>query len=274
MADLLYHGNSPENFLSTCGSDNFDSLVANSILDKSSTFKVMQMSQYSFSSISTQSSSLSQSSIIAQKPLNAAKYQQIIEQFDKLENSSQGKSRSKSSLSSSQISQKKINVIKLTDWVVNDLWKDAFELYQLQNEDAEYLEKCSFYLEDNKRIRISFASYVKRLKELTECSDNCFILALLLFDRLNKKKKLNYSRINVHKLMAICLWLSVKFYEDINFTDAYYAQKIAGIPLEELISLQFELLELLNYRLFISPQRFSHFMKLINSLIQSGAVNA
>ncbi|EAR92873.2 amine-terminal domain cyclin (macronuclear) [Tetrahymena thermophila SB210] len=273
MTDL-YHGNSPEHFLSTCGSDNFDSIVANSISDKNCTLKAKQMSQSSLSSVSTSSSSLSQSSIIAQKPLNAAKYQQIIEQFDKLENSNKSKSSSKSSISSSQISQKKINVIKLTDWVVNDLWKDAFELYQLQNEDAEYLENCSFYLEENKRIKISFASYVKRLKELTECSDNCFILALLLFDRLNKKKKLNYSRINVHKLMAICLWLSVKFYEDINFTDAYYAQKIAGIPLEELISLQFELLELLNYRLFISPQRFNHFMKLINSLIQSGAVNA
>ena len=26
-----------------------------------------------------------------------------------------------------------------------------------------------------------------------------------------------------HRLMAVCLWLSVKFYEDINFTDAHYA---------------------------------------------------
>lgn len=37
--------------------------------------------------------------------------------------------------------------------------------------------------------------------------------------------------------MAICLWLSVKFYEDIHFSDAFYAEKIAGIPLKELISL-------------------------------------
>jgi len=74
--------------------------------------------------------------------------------------------------------------------------------------------------------------------------------------------------------MAVCLWLSVKFYEDLNFTDAHYALKIAGIPLNELVSLQFELLELLNYRLLITSAKFNHFIKLIQSLIFSGAVIA
>jgi len=37
--------------------------------------------------------------------------------------------------------------------------------------------------------------------------------------------------------MAVCLWLSVKFYEDLNFTDGRYAEKIAGIPTKELVSL-------------------------------------
>lgn len=60
--------------------------------------------------------------------------------------------------------------------------------------------------------------------------------------------------------MAVCLWLSVKFYEDINFTDAYYAEKVAGIPLKELVELQFELLDLLNWRLLISRSRFNHFV--------------
>lgn len=37
--------------------------------------------------------------------------------------------------------------------------------------------------------------------------------------------------------MAVCLWLSVKFYEDINFSDAYFAEKVAGISFKELVSL-------------------------------------
>lgn len=74
--------------------------------------------------------------------------------------------------------------------------------------------------------------------------------------------------------MAVCLWLSVKFYEDINFTDAYYATKIAGLTTKELISLQFDLLELLNYRLFISTHRFNHFVSLVQSLLTSSALLA
>lgn len=89
--------------------------------------------------------------------------------------------------------------MKLSDWVVNDLWKDAYELYAAEHYDVEFLKNCSFYFQDNRRVKIPFVAYVKRLKELTECSDNCFLLALLLFDRLNKKKRLIYTRLNVHK---------------------------------------------------------------------------
>ncbi len=57
--------------------------------------------------------------------------------------------------------------------------------------------------------------------------------------------------------------LAVKFYEDEVHKNNYYAQ-VAGISCEELLNLEKEFLEILNFKLFINEQEIDGLKNLIN----------
>lgn len=89
------------------------------------------------------------------------------------------------------------------------------------------------------------------------CSNSCFIFALILLDRLqtvNPIFVLNPK--NVHKLLMTAILISVKCCDDEYYKQSYYA-KVAGLKLKELNALEVSFLENLNFSTFVSPEEFN-----------------
>jgi len=112
---------------------------------------------------------------------------------------------------------------------------------------------------------ISVTDYLMRLQEYFQCSDSCFVFALLYIDRvLTKHKKIHVTLYNIHRLYLAALVISVKFYEDEYFPNEYYAE-IGGITRPEINKLEAEFLKLLNYKLIISSEFYDKYIKIMET---------
>ena len=60
---------------------------------------------------------------------------------------------------------------------------------------------------------------------------------------------------NIHRLLFIAIISAIKYNEDECYTNSYYA-KVGGISLSEINRLEFDLLKLIQYSLFVSDANF------------------
>ena len=72
---------------------------------------------------------------------------------------------------------------------------------------------------------------------ITGCSKPCFILALILVDKLGKEnEKIILNSDNIYKAYSIALLIAIKSHEDLHFTNRVYAA-IFGMKIDALNSL-------------------------------------
>jgi len=99
-------------------------------------------------------------------------------------------------------------------------------------------------------------AYLTRLSTYFQCSNECFVLGLVYINRiLRLYPSLRICKLNVHRLVLTSLVLAMKFFDDVHYQNAYYA-KVGGIQTKEMNNLEFEFLQLLNWKLHVSPLEF------------------
>lgn len=104
--------------------------------------------------------------------------------------------------------------------------------------------------------KIKVKAYLKRLAQYPNCSEECFIIALIYIERLmcaNKNFFVNYN--NVHRLIATSVMVATKYYDDQYFHKVYFC-RIAGISCKEFYRLEKELLTLLDFDLHVENELF------------------
>ncbi|CAD8095181.1 unnamed protein product [Paramecium primaurelia] len=111
----------------------------------------------------------------------------------------------------------------------------------------------------NKKPQITIYKYIERIKIYTYCSNECFILALIYIDRVQEKNSdVVINSYCVHRFMLACILLSIKYNDDDYYKNDYYS-RVGGITLQELNSLEQELLTLLDYQLFVSQNQYYYY---------------
>lgn len=90
---------------------------------------------------------------------------------------------------------------------------------------------------------------------------SAFYYVLLLLQRNNIFITIN----NAYNLLLVASVLSIKYNEDVKYTNEYYA-KIGGIQIKKFNKLEYEFITLINFDLFIHHETFECF---INELLTS-----
>jgi hypothetical protein len=107
---------------------------------------------------------------------------------------------------------------------------------------------------------ITVQQYVQRLKQYFGCSPECFVLALVYLDRVVKMHPdFAISRLNIHRLLVTAVMIAAKFFDDVYYSNGYYA-RVGGVRLKEMNVLEVRLLDLLSWRLYVSPQEYQQYM--------------
>ena len=100
---------------------------------------------------------------------------------------------------------------------------------------------------------ISILNYLKRIVEYTNIEESTLICALIYIDTVAKNKKI--TNLNIHKILFSAILASIKYNEDKIYRNSYYSQ-IAGISLEELLKIENEFLNLIQFKLFIDDNKY------------------
>lgn len=96
---------------------------------------------------------------------------------------------------------------------------------------------------------IQLADYLYRITSMSKCIYRDFVTALVYVDKLiNNEVISGISFHNVHRLLALSIMTSTKFYDDMPYSNKAWS-KILGIPLRELNNAEIHFLQSLNYDL-------------------------
>ena len=90
--------------------------------------------------------------------------------------------------------------------------------------------------------------------EKLEFGEDLLILTMMNIDKILSKQFILNSD-NVKNLLFTCMVVTQKYYEDVIFNDKDYS-KIGGYKTEELINMEVEFLELLDFSLHIKEEEF------------------
>ncbi|CAD8102998.1 unnamed protein product [Paramecium sonneborni] len=111
----------------------------------------------------------------------------------------------------------------------------------------------------NKKPQITIYKYIERIKTYCYCSNECFVLALIYIDRVQKKNQdVVINSFCVHRFLLACILISIKYNDDDYYKNDYYA-RVGGVAIQELNTLEQELLKLLDYELFVSQKKYYYY---------------
>ena len=137
--------------------------------------------------------------------------------------------------------------------------------YTHEELDSDKLSTGSSSNEDNITSKISqkdegytltdyFYFWIKKL----DFNENLLFLTMMNIDKLLEKEFI-LTDVNVKNVLFICMIITQKNYEDENFNDKDYA-KILDVSTEELLNMELNFLEFIDFSLYISQEEFNKYV--------------
>lgn len=143
--------------------------------------------------------------------------------------------------------------------------------YFLQECDSDKLSTSSSSNDENLNFNIiqkeknfSLYDYFYYWIEKLEFNENLLLLTLMNFDKLLAKQFI-LSNDNVKNVLFTCMVITQKTFEDEIFNDKDYA-KILEVPTDVLIEMELEFMELIDFSLYISEEKFKNYKQKMYNL--------
>ena len=165
----------------------------------------------------------------------------------------------KNEIYSNSITQKRNSrIIK----IIADLLKDICEEGKSNKEEISKIIKPFI----SKKIpSISINDYIERLFKYSKVSEEIFIFVLIYIDRICGDHKINLNYNNIHKLILASFIVNIKFNEDNYYSLNYYA-KLGGVSKKEIMNLEYEFLNLMDFKLFVDEKLFDKYKQNLQNL--------
>eukprot|EP00438_Fugacium_kawagutii_P036069 Skav208490 [mRNA] locus=scaffold87:155106:165405:- [translate_table: standard] len=102
--------------------------------------------------------------------------------------------------------------------------------------------------------QLPIRDYLFRIARYFQCSRECFVLCLVYIDRIVKlHPDFTICSLNIHRLLVTSVMLAVKFFDDVYYSNAYYA-KVGGVRTREVNALESHFLQLIEWKLHVTPE--------------------
>jgi len=115
---------------------------------------------------------------------------------------------------------------------------------------------------------VTIKSYLKRIVKYSNCSEQCFVLALIYIDRLNRiNEGFKVNSLNVHRLIITSIMLGAKFFDDKYYNNAYFG-KVGGVTCKEINLLEIEFVFMINFNLYVESGLYEDYKKRLENHAQ------
>lgn len=104
---------------------------------------------------------------------------------------------------------------------------------------------------------ITIAEYVIHLQKYGKLGSPEFVVALIYVKRISlAHSDFHFTSLNLHRILIAVLLVATKMLRDIHFSNRYYA-KVGGIATSELCRLERCVLDLIDFRLYVSTAEYN-----------------
>ena len=128
-------------------------------------------------------------------------------------------------------------------------------------------------IENNAKYdKLSLAQYLYYWTDKLNLNENLLLLMTMNLDKILESQKIILSEKNVENILYTCMIITQKFYEDDSFSDKDYS-KLKKVDIDELINMQIELLNLIDYSLLIDEADLSRYKERMNQICQKNMLH-
>lgn len=118
--------------------------------------------------------------------------------------------------------------------------------------------------------QLSIHDYLMRISTYFQCSHECFVLGLVYIDRIVKlHPEFTICNLNIHRLLVTSVMLGAKFFDDVYYSNSYYA-KVGGVRTQELNALEALFLRLIEWRLHVLPTEYEQYRNHVLTVVRGG----
>ena len=109
------------------------------------------------------------------------------------------------------------------------------------------------------RPSISLFDFLQRILKYIKIEFSTLIIAMIYIDRICKEKVF-LNEYNIHRIMLIAIYMAYIYNEDRVFDNNYLAL-VSGLKKEEMVTLEEDFLDLIEFNLFVSEDTFEKYKK-------------
>ena len=128
--------------------------------------------------------------------------------------------------------------------------KDYYKKIE-SNEDGHFTYKV--------KPPISLFQYLQRILKYVKIEFSTLIISMIYIDRICKEKVF-INEYNIHRIMIISIYIAYIYNEDC-IHDNNYLALVSGISKKEMVLLENEFLELIDFKLYVSNDIFQEYKK-------------
>ena len=123
--------------------------------------------------------------------------------------------------------------------------------------NMKYISKDNiFYLEQLPNI--SFGDYILHLMKYTHINISTLVLAVIYIDKFCEKFKYVLTLHNIHRIILISIFISMKYNEDC-FVNANIYGQIAGVCTEDLLNLELNMCVALEFGFYVKEELYQQY---------------
>lgn len=146
--------------------------------------------------------------------------------------------------------------------LVSDLLTNICEQ---SNTNSDSLISSAHIFISKKIPSISVNNYIERLLKYSKTFEKIIIIILIYLDTICTKHKINLNYFNIHKFIFAAFLVAIKFHEDEYYSISYYA-RLGGISVKEATNLEYEFMNLIDFKLFVSQDIYDKYYKYLCSI--------
>ena len=106
---------------------------------------------------------------------------------------------------------------------------------------------------------ISLLDYLRRILKYVKIEYSTLIIAMIYIDRICKEKVF-LNEFNIHRVMLIAIYMAYTYNEDRIYDNKYLAL-VSGLSKTEMITLEEDFLDLIDFNLFVREEIFEQYQK-------------
>ena len=104
---------------------------------------------------------------------------------------------------------------------------------------------------------IPLLDYLRRILNFLKLDFSTLIIAMIYIDRICREKVF-LNEFNVHRIMVIAIYIAYIYNEDKTY-DNNYLSLVSGMSKNEIVTLEEDFLELIEFKLFINDSLYNQY---------------